>query len=71
MNMNIYVYECLYIHLYTFIYEYVYGYVYVYMCNYVFIYIGTVKKKKAVLGGHDTPEALAKVMNRPMILIGG
>jgi len=32
---------------------------------------GTVKKKKAVLGGHDTPEALAKVMNRPMILIGG
>jgi hypothetical protein len=32
---------------------------------------GVVKLKKKSLGGHDSPEALSKAMNRPMILIGG
>jgi hypothetical protein len=30
-----------------------------------------VKMKKAVLGGHETPENIAASSNRPMITIGG
>jgi molybdenum cofactor biosynthesis protein A len=32
---------------------------------------GTVRRKHAKLGGHDSPESISRGSNRPMILIGG